>query len=83
MKAPISEAEPSHIEPRVPVSDTVSARNEGFESRGIWNRDPPSTLLGGFIPDRSIEVEDADETNLGSDVAGSGDSVTSREPCSI
>ena len=39
--------------------------------------------VGGSIPDGPIEVEDADETDSGSDVAGSGDSVTSREPCPI
>ena len=88
LEGPVSEAEPSHVESRVPVSDTVSARNESFESRGIWNRDPPPTLPGGSIPDGPIEVEDADETDSGSDVsgsdvAGSGDSVTSREPCPI
>ena len=83
LEGPVSEAEPSHVEPRLPVSDTVSARNESFESRGIWNRDPPPTLPGGSIPDGPIEVEDADETDSGSDVAGSGDSVTSREPCPI
>ena len=83
LEGPVSEAEPSHVEPRLPVSDAVSARNESFESRGIWNRDPPPTLPGGSIPNGPIEVEDADETDSGSDVAGSGDSVTSREPCPI
>ena len=78
LEGPVSEEEPSHVEPRLPVSDTVSARNESFESRGIWNRDPPPTLPGGSIPDGPIEVEDADETD-----SGSGDSVTSREPCPI
>ena len=70
LEGPVSEAEPSHVEPRPPVSDTVSARNESFESRGIWNRDPPPTLPGGSILDGPIEVEDADETDSGSDVAG-------------
>ena len=83
LEGPVSEAEPSHVEPRLPVSDAVSARNESFKSRGIWNRDPPLILLGGSIPDGPIEVEDVDETDLGLDVAGLGDSVTSREPCPI
>ena len=54
------------VEPRLLVSNTVSARNESFESRDIWNRDPPPTLPGGSIPDGPIEVEDADETDSGS-----------------
>ena len=82
-EGPILEAESSHVEPRLPESDTVSARNESTRSRSIWNRDQPPTLPAGSISDGPIEAEDADEMDLGSDVAGSGDSVTSREPCPI
>ncbi len=82
-EGPILEAESSHVEPRLSQSDTVSARNESTRSRSIWNRDQPPTLSAGFISDGPIEAEDADEMNLGLDVAGSGDSVTSHEPCPI
>ena len=80
---PVLEAEPSHVEPRLPQSDTVSAWNESTQSRSIWNRDQPLTLPGGSISDGPIEAEDADEMDPGSDVVGSEDSVTSREPCPI
>ena len=79
----IIEVESSYVEPRLPESDTVSARNKSTRSRSIWNRDQPPILLAGFISDGPIEAEDADEMDLGLDVAGSGDSVTSREPCLI
>ncbi len=82
-EGPILEAESSHVEPRLPQSDTVSARNESTRSRSIWNRDQPPTLPAGSISDGPIEAEDADEMDSGSDVAGSGDSVTSHEPCPI
>ncbi len=82
-EGPVLEAEPSHVEPRLPQSDTVSARNESTQSRSIWNRDQPPTLPGGSISNGPIKAEDADEMDSGSDVAGSGDSVTSREPFPI
>ncbi len=82
-KGPVLEAEPSHVEPRLPESDTVSARNKSTQSKGIWNRDQPPTLPGGPISDGPNEAEDAHEMDSGSDVAGSGHNVTSREPCSI
>ena len=82
-EGPILEAESSYVEPRLPESDTVSARNESTRSRSIWNRDQPPTLPAGSISDGPIEAEDADDMDSGSDVAGSGDSVTSREPCPI
>lgn len=82
-EGPIIEAESCYVEPRLPESDTVSARNESTRSRSIWNRDQPPTLPAGSISDGPIEAEDADEMDSGSDVAGSGDSVTSREPCPI
>lgn len=83
MEGPILEVELSYVESRLSILDAVSTRNESFESRGIWNRDLSPTLLEGFISDGLIEVKDADETDLGSDVAGLEDSVTSREPCPI
>ena len=82
-EGPVLEAESSHVEPRLPESDTVSTRNESTRSRSIWNRAQPPTLPGGSISDEPIEAEDADEMDSGSDVAGSGDSVTSHEPCPI
>ena len=82
LKGPVLEAEPSHVRPQSPELDTTSARNESTQSRGIWNRDQPPTLLG-LIFNGHIEAEDADEMDSGSDVAGSGNSVTSREPCPI
>ena len=75
-EGPIIEAEPSHVRPRPPELDTISARTQ---SRGIWNRDQPSTLSGEPIFNGSIEAEDADEMDSGSDMEGSEDSVTSRE----
>ena len=80
-EGPVLEAEPSHVRPR--SLDTISSRNESTQSRGIWNRDQPPTLPGGPISNGPIEAEDADEMDSDSDVAGSGDSVTSREPCPI
>ena len=80
-EGPVLEAEPSHVRPRSP--DTISARKESTQSRGIWNRDQPRKLPGGLISDEPIDAEDADEIDSGSDVAGSGDSVTSRESCPI
>ena len=80
---PVSEIEPSHIEPRLPVSNAFSVRNESFESKGIWNRDPPPTLPRKSIPDGPIEVKNADETDSNSNVTDSEDNVTSREPCPI
>ena len=82
-EGPVLEAESSHVEPRLPESDTVSTRNESTRSRSIWNRAQPPTLLGGFISDGPIEAENVDEMDSGSDVAGLGDSVISREPCPI
>ncbi len=66
-EGPVLEAEPSHVGPRLPQSD----------------RDQPPTLPRGSISDGPIEAEDADEMDSGSDVAGSEDSFTSREPCPI
>lgn len=82
-EGPVLEAESNHVEPRLPEPDTVSARNESIESRGIWNRDPSPTLLGGLISDRPFEAKDVDEMDSGSDVADSGNNVTSRESCPI
>ena len=79
----VLEADPSHFKHRLPELDTVSARNESTRSRSIWNRAQPPKLPGGSISDEPIEAEDANEMDSGSDVAGSGDSVTSREPCPI
>ena len=59
-EGPILEAEPSHVGPQPPESDTVSARNKSSQSRGIWNRDQPPTLLGESISNGLIEAEDAD-----------------------
>ena len=69
-EGPMLEAELSHVGPRPPESDTVSARNESSPSRRIWNRDRPPTLPGGPISKGPIETEDADEMDSGSDVAG-------------
>ncbi len=80
-EGPVLEAEPSHVRPRSP--DTISARNESTQSRGICNRDQPPTLPGEPSSNSSIEAKDADEIDSGSDVAGSGNSVTSREPYPI
>ena len=80
-EGPVLEAEPSHVRPRSPELDTISARNESIESRDIWNRDQSPTLPGGSLSNRPFEAEDADEMDSGSDVADSGDSVTSRESC--
>ena len=77
-KGSVLKVEPSHIGPRPPESDTVSARNESIQSREIWNRDQSPTLPGGPISDRPLEAEDAHEMDSG--VEGS---VTSREPCSM
>lgn len=82
-KRSVLEVEFSYIESRLSQSDTVLAWNKSTQSRSIWNRDQSLTLLGGSIFDGSIEVEDADEMDLGLDVVGLEDSVTSREPCSI
>ena len=79
-EGPVLEAELSHVRPRPPQLDTISARTQ---SRDIWNRDQPPTLPGEPISNGSIEAEDADEMDSGSDIEGSGDSVTSREPCPI
>ena len=70
-EGPVLEAESSHVEPRLPESDTIS------------NRVQPSTLPGGPNSNGSIEAEDADEMDSGSDMEGSGDSVTFREPCPV
>ena len=78
---PVLEAEPSHVRPR--SLNTISARNESTQSRGICNRDQPPTLPGEPISNKPIEAEDADEINSDSDVADSEDSVTSREPYPI
>ena len=80
-EGPVLEAEPSHVRPWSP--DTISARKESTQSRGIWNRGQPPTLPGGPVGNGPIEAEDADEMDSGSHVAGSGDSVTSSEPCPI
>ena len=77
-EGPVLEAEPSHVGPRPPELDIISARNESSQSRGIWNRDQPPTLPGGPISNGPIEAEDTDEMD-----SGSGDSVTSREPCPV
>ena len=82
-EGPVLEAKPSHVRPRSPELDTVSARNESIESRDIWNRDQSPTLPGGSFSEGSFEAEDADEMDSGSDAADSGDSVTSRESCLI
>ena len=76
----VLEAEPSHVRPRPLELDTISACTQ---SRGIWSRDQPPTLPGGRISNGSIEAEDPDEMDSGSDIEGSGDSVTSRESCPI
>lgn len=82
-KGPVLETEPSHVDLRLPESDTVSARNENSQFKGIWDRGQPPTSPGRSISDEPIETEDADETDSGSDITGSGDSVKSREPCPI
>ena len=82
-EGPVLEAEPSHVRPHPPEFDTVSARNESTPSTGIPNRDQPPTLPGGPISNGPIEAEDENEMDSGSDVAGSGDSATSRESCLI
>ena len=79
----VPEAQSSHVEPRLRKRDTVSVRNESTPSRGIPSRDQSPILPGGPIFNGSIEAEDTNEMDLDSDVAGSGDSVTSRESCPI
>ena len=87
-EGPVLEAEPSHGRPHPLKLDIISARNESTQSRGIPNRDQTSILPGRPIFNGSIEAENADEMDsgsdvAGSDVAGSGGSVTSYEPCPI
>ncbi|KAL8652820.1 MAG: hypothetical protein Q9210_002457 [Variospora velana] len=81
-------SQPSRRLPESPGSDTVSARNESTQPRGIWNRvqQPPS--LAEPITDGSIQAEEDRETDsesdgAGSDGAGPSGSVSSCEPRSI
>ena len=73
----VLEAEPSHVRPRPSELDRVSARTQ---SSGIGNRDQPPTSPRGPTSNESTEAEDADEMDSGSDMEGSGASVTSHEP---
>ncbi len=68
-EGPVSEAEPSHVRPQSPELDTMSARNESTQSRGIWELDQPPKLPGGLISNGSIGAEDTDEIDSSSDEA--------------
>ncbi len=76
-EGPVSEAGPSHVRPRSPELNTMSARNESTQSRGIWELDQPPKLPGGLISNGSIEAEDADEIDSSSDEAEDTDEIDS------
>ena len=90
-EGPVLDAEPSRIRhrrqtfERLPESfgsDAVLVQKESTQSREIWNHDKCPTPSGEPITNGLMQVEDACDIDSGSDIADSGGSDTSYEPCS-
>ncbi|KAL8650293.1 MAG: hypothetical protein Q9210_003912 [Variospora velana] len=82
----VLEAEPGYLGPlsqglpESPGLNTVSARNESTQPRGICNLDQRPASSAEPVPDGSIQAEQACETNPGSDGVDSRGSISPREP---
>ena len=91
VEEPVLDAEPSCIRHRSQTyerlpesvgSDAVLAQKESTRSREIWNHDKPPTPSGNPVTNGLFQVANACNIDSDSDVADSGGSDTSYEPCS-